>query len=243
MPMMWRRAAAEALATFFLVFIGTGAVLANDASGGAVGTVGIALAFGFVVMAMIYAIGHVSGAHLNPAVTIGFWATRRFPGRMVPVYITAQLLGAVSASLLLSLVRSASDIEGSLGVTLPSIPVLPTLAIEFLLTFALMFVIMAVATDTRVPQGFAGWAIGSVVVFDALMGGGFTGASMNPARSFGPALVEGAWQLHWIYWLAPIAAAVAAAHCYEWLRDADAHDHATKGVYGVEGPLVDEVGG
>ena len=241
--MMLRRATAEGLGTFFLVFIGTGAVLANDVSSGAVGAVGIALAFGFVVMAMIYAIGHVSGAHLNPAVTIGFWAARRFPRRMVPWYIAAQILGAVSASLLLSMIRSASAIEGSLGVTQPSIPVLPSLTIEFLLTFALMFVIMAVATDPRAPQGFAGWAIGSVVVFGSLMGGGFTGASMNPARSFGPALVQGVWGHHWIYWLAPIAAAIAAAHCYEWLRDAEAHDHSTKRVYGVEGPLSEESGG
>lgn len=238
--MTWRRAFAEGIGTFFLVFIGTGAVLANDAYGGAVGALGIAIAFGFVVMAMIYAIGHVSGAHLNPAVTLGFWATRRFPGHTVPWYLLAQTLGAVAASLLLAAIRGASELEGSLGATTPSVPVLPALAIEFLLTFALMFVIMAVATDARAPKGFAGWAIGSVVAFAAIMGGSFTGASMNPARSFGPALVDGVWELHWIYWLAPLAGAVAAAFCYELLRDADAHDHSAKGVFGVEGPLEAE---
>ncbi len=237
--MTLRRAAAEALATFFLVFIGTGAVLTDGYTGGVIGSVGIAIAFGFVVMAMIYATGHISGAHLNPAVTLGFWATRRFPGRVVPWYISAQILGAVAASGLLASIRDASDIDGSLGATIPSIPTGPALAIEFLLSFALMFVIMAVATDRRAPQGFAGWAIGSVVAFDALMGGALTGASMNPARSFGPALVEGLWTQHWIYWLAPIAGAVVAAWSYEWLRDADAHDHAVKGVYGVEGPIED----
>lgn len=236
--MTLRRAAAEALGTFFLVFVGTGAILADEVTDGAVGAVGIALAFGLTVMAMIYATGHVSGAHLNPAVTLGFWATRRFPGRTVPVYVVAQLLGAVAASALLAVLRVASDLQGSLGATVPAVPLGPALVVELVLSFALMFVIMAVATDARAPRGFAGAAIGSVVVFAALMGGPLSGASMNPARSLGPALVEGLWTEQWIYVVGPVTGAVLAALGYEWIRDADAHDLAVKGVYGVEGPLA-----
>lgn len=213
-----RRLAAETLGTFFLVFVGTGTIMANDQLHGAIGPVGIALAFGLVVMGMIYATGHLSGAHLNPAVTIGLWSTGRFPSGLVPTYLIGQIVGATTASAFLALIRTQLAGEPSLGVTTTRVGTALGLGVEFVLTFALMFVIMAMATDERAPGGFAGLAIGVTVAFDALVGGSLTGASMNPARSFGPALITHRWDHHWIYWVAPIAGALAAAHVYGWIR-------------------------
>lgn len=229
-----RRAAAEAIGTFFLVLVGTGTVMADDRLGGAIGPVGIALAFGLVVMGMIHATGPLSGAHLNPAVTIGLWSTGRFPAGRVPAYLSAQLVGAAMASAFLAVVRTelarANDLSGamslpgplSLGVTTSQIGTPLGLLVEFMLTFALMFVIMAMATDARAAGGFAPLAIGVTVAFDALVGGSLTGASMNPARSFGPALIAGRWDHHWIYWVGPVAGALVAAHVHVWLRGASA---------------------
>lgn len=213
-----KRMGAEALGTFFLVLIGPGAAMVNAYSGGQLGTVGIALAFAFVVTAMIYAIGHLSGAHINPAVTLGFWAVRRFPTAEVVPYIIAQCSGAVAASLVL---RGTLGPVGDLGATLPRIPVPAAFAIEWFLSFALMFVIMAVATDDRVAEGFAAIAVGLTVGFCALMGGPITGAGMNPARSFGPAVAGGLWQGHWLYWVAPVTGMIAAGWTYDFLRQAD----------------------
>jgi len=232
-----RRAATEALGTFFLVLVGTGTIMADDHLNGAIGPVGIALAFGLVVMGMIHATGHLSGAHLNPAVTIGLWSTGRFPAGSVIAYLVAQLVGAATASGLLAVIRaqlSAAQLSGpnapslsisqsgplSLGVTITHVGPALGLLVEFVLTFALMFVIMAMATDARAAGGFAPLAIGATVAFDALLGGALTGASMNPARSFGPALITGEWTHHWIYWVAPIAGALAAAQTYDRLRGA-----------------------
>ena len=217
-PVDLRRAGAEALGTFFLVLIGPGTAMVNAYTTGDLGTVGIALAFAFVVTAMIYALGHISGAHINPAVTLGFWSVRRFPAAEVLPYLIAQCGGAVAASLVL---RGALGPVGDLGATLPRIPVPAVFAIEWLLSFALMFVIMAVATDDRVAGGFAAIAVGLTVGFCALMGGPITGASMNPARSFGPAVVGGLWQGHWVYWIAPVTGMIAAAWTYDFLRVAD----------------------
>lgn len=229
-----RRALAEGIGTFFLVLIGAGAAMVDARSGGSVGHVGIALAFAFVVLAMIYAIGHLSGAHINPAVTVGFWAAGRFPAEGVLPYVVAQCGGAVLAALSLLWVVGP---EGGMGATVSSIEPAPAFLLEALLTFALMFVIMAVATDERVADGFAGLAVGLTVGFCALMGGPLTGASMNPARSFGPAVAGGGWGTHWLYWFAPLAGAVAAARLYEYLRVAEAHS-VEKGVpTGVQGPL------
>jgi MIP family channel proteins len=183
-----RRVAAEAIGTFFLVLIGPGSAMVNAWSGGSLGPTGVALAFAFVVIAMIYALGHLSGAHINPAVTLAFWSVRRFPAAEVIPYVAAQCAGAVAASLAL---RAALGPVGHMGATLPGIPVAAAFGVEWLLSFALMFVIMAVATDARVADGFAPLAVGLTVGFCALMGGPLTGASMNPARSFGPALVGG----------------------------------------------------
>lgn len=212
-----RRWAAEGIGTFFLVFAGPGAAMANAGSHGQLGQVGIALAFAFVIVAMICAVGHLSGAHLNPAVTLGFWGAGRFPGREVVPYIAAQCLGAIAASTLL---LATMGRVGDLGATVPTIAVAPAFALEAAMSFALMFVIMAVATDDRVAGSTAALAVGFAVGFCALTGGPATGASMNPARSLGPALVGGLWRVHWLYWLAPMAGMLAAARSYEFLRTA-----------------------
>lgn len=226
---------AEAIGTFFLVLIGPGAVMVDAASGGAIGHAGVALAFAFVVLAMIYAIGHISGAHINPAVTVGFWSAGHFPGRDVPGYVFAQCAGGIGAAAVL---RAIVGSAASGGATVPSLPVPAAFALEWLLSFALMFVITAVATDPRVASGFAGIAVGLTVGFGALMGGPLTGAAMNPARSLGPAVAAGVWQSHWLYWLAPITAAVAAAWTYEWLRMAEMPSVLSQDVVlGVEGPV------
>lgn len=230
-----RRAIAEGIGTFFLVLIGPGAVMVDAYTGGVIGHAGIALAFAFVVLAMIYTIGHLSGAHINPAVTLAFWAAGRFPGREVVPYVLAQSAGAVLASLTLLGILGP---VGKLGATVPAIPVGGAFAVEFLLSFALMFVIMAVATDERVADGFAGVAVGLTVGFDAMMGGPLTGASMNPARSLGPAVASGIWTAHWLYWVAPVAAMIVAARLYDWLRPARAPRVVPPGIaLGVEGPI------
>lgn len=238
-----RRATAEAIGTFFLVMIGPGAVMVNAVTGGGLGVAGIALAFAFVITGMIYALGHLSGAHLNPAVTVGFWSARQFPGRDVVPYVLAQGTGAVAASIVL---RTVVGPVGHLGATLPSLAPVVSVSgaflIEWLLSFALMLVIMAVATDERVAPGFAAIAVGLTVGFCALTGGPLTGASMNPARSLGPALVGGEWRAHWVYWAAPITAMIIAARVYDWLRPAAAHgadigEDAGDQLLGVEGPV------
>ena len=230
-----RRAAAEAIGTFFLVLIGPGSAMVDAYAHGVVGHVGVALAFAFVVIAMVYALGHLSGAHINPAVTLAFWSVRRFAGAEVLPYVAAQCGGAVAASLVL---RAALGSVGSAGATLPALPLPAAFGVEWLLSFALMFVIMAVATDERVADGFAPLAVGLTVGFCALMGGPLTGASMNPARSFGPAAVAGLWRAHWLYWVAPITGMMTAARAYETLRHAEPPP-ATPDIapVGVQGPI------
>jgi MIP family channel proteins len=208
-----RRCAAEAVGTFFLVFIGVGAI-AVDARTGALGHLGVSLAFGLVVATMVYATGHISGAHLNPAVTLGFRAMGRFESRNVPPYIGAQIFGAVAAATLLA---STLGLPDGAGATVPTTALIPAWALELVLTFGLMFVIAAVATDERSVPGFAGLAIGFAVAMGALMGGPMTGASMNPARSFGPALATGQWSAHWLYWTAPICGAVLGGLTYQFI--------------------------
>jgi aquaporin Z len=235
----WRRIAAEAVGAFFLVLIGAGAAMVNAATGGQIGITGIALAFAFVIVAMVYALGHLSGAHLNPAVTLAFWSVRRFPGRDVPGYVIGQCVGAIAASAILRLVLGP---VGHLGATLPAltppISVGAAFLIEWLLSFALMFVIMAVATDERVAPGFAPIAVGLTVGFCALTGGPLTGASMNPARSLGPALIGGEWRAHWVYWVAPVTAMVTAALTYDALRPAGRPQPGEERTsLGLEGPI------
>jgi aquaporin NIP len=215
-PGLARRACAEAIAAFALVFAGCGAIVADQRYDGALGTVGVALVFGLIIMVMVYATGHLSGAHINPAVTIAFTLTRHFPAREAAVYVTAQLAGAAAGAL--SLLAVWTDKPAKLGATVPSVPSGSAFVYELILTAFLMFVIVAVATDTRAVGAAAAIAIGGTVGLDALFGGPVTGASMNPARSFGPALAAGEWHDLWIYLTAPVAGAVLGALAYQLVR-------------------------
>jgi aquaporin NIP len=215
-PDLTRRAAAEGLAAFALVFAGCGAIVADVQYDGALGSVGVSLVFGLIIMVMVYATGHLSGAHINPAVTIAFTLSRHFPPRDAAAYIGAQLAGAAAGALVLLAVWP--DKPGDLGATLPTVGVGSAFVYELILTAFLMFVIMAVATDTRAVGAAAAIAIGGTVGLDALFGGPVTGASMNPARSFGPALAAGEWTDFWIYLLAPIAGAGVGALAYQLVR-------------------------
>lgn len=208
--LLLRMSLADAIGTFALVFAGCGAIVV-DAQTAALGHVGISMVFGLVVGGMIFATGHISGAHLNPAVTLAFAVAGRFPWRQVPAYLTAQLLAAIAASAcILALVGS----EASLGATLPDMAVAPALGLETLFSFFLMFVITGVATDSRASGHLAAVAIGATVALCALVGGPLTGASMNPARSLGPALVSGTLDLQWIYIIGPCTGAIAGALTY-----------------------------
>ena len=215
-PDLIRRAGAEAIAAFALVFAGGGAIVADAERAGELGTVGIALVFGLVIMAMVYATGHLSGAHINPAVTVAFTLTRHFPPRDAAAYVAAQLVGAAAGAVLLLAVWT--DAPADLGATVPSIATGSAFVYELVLTAFLMFVIMAVATDTRAVGPAAAIAIGGTVGLDALFGGPVTGASMNPARSFGPALASGEWSDFWVYVAGPLAGAAVGALAYQLVR-------------------------
>ena len=215
-PSLTRRAAAEGLAAFALVFAGCGAVVADHQYGGVLGTVGVALVFGLIIMVMVYATGHLSGAHINPAVTLAFTFTRHFPAREAAAYVGAQLAGATAGAL--TLLAVWTDKPGHLGATLPSVSAGSAFLYELLLTAFLMFVITAVATDTRAVGAAAAIAIGGTVGLDALFGGPVTGASMNPARSFGPALASGEWHDFWIYVAGPVIGAALGALAYQLVR-------------------------
>jgi aquaporin Z len=201
-----KKLAAELIGTFALVFAGTGAIVVNDTYS-TVTHVGIALTFGLVVLAMIYAVGDVSGAHLNPAVTLGFFAARRFDGRLVLPYIASQCAGAVLASLLL---RTMFAGHPTLGVTLPAGPAVQSFVFEAVLTFLLMFVILSVSTGAKEKGVLAGVAVGSVIALEALFAGPVSGASMNPARSLAPAVVSLHVEYLWLYLTAPILGALVA---------------------------------
>jgi len=215
-PDLLRRSCAEGLAAFALVFAGCGAIITDATRDGALGTTGVAAVFGLIIMVMIYATGHLSGAHINPAVTIAFTLTRHFPIRDAVAYIAAQLSGATAGALLL--LAAWSDKPAALGATVPSVQAGTALVYEIVLTALLMFVIIAVATDTRAVGAAAAIAIGGTVALDALFGGPLTGGSMNPARSFGPALAAGEWTDFWIYVLGPVAGAALGAGAYQLIR-------------------------
>ena len=211
-----RRLAAEAFGTFALVFAGTGAVVVNDVSGGTVSHVGVALTFGLVVLAMVYALGDVSGCHLNPAVTLGFFAARRFEGRWVAPYIASQCAGAVAASLTLRLLFPT---HATLGATLPAGDALQSFVLEVILTLLLMFVILSVSTGSKEKGVLAGVAVGSVVALEALFAGPISGASMNPARSLAPALVSLRLDSLWVYIAAPVLGACASVLVCRCVRE------------------------
>lgn len=211
----WREAVIEGIGTFILVFAGTGAVMVNEITQGNLTHLGISFVFGAVVAAVIYATGHISQAHINPAVTLAFWTSGFFPTRKVLSYIVAQCLGAIAASMLLLLSLGS---VANLGATLPlNGNWFQSLVLETVLTFILMFVILGSGLDRRAHIGFAGIAIGLTVGLEAAFMGPITGASMNPARSLGPALVARAWQHHWVYWIAPILGAQLAVLAYRQL--------------------------
>jgi MIP family channel proteins len=212
-----RELLAEFIGTFVLIFAGTGAVMVDRISNGAVTHLGISIVFGAVVTALIYSLGHISGAHFNPAVTLAFWSGGFFRRSLVLPYILAQVLGAITAS---SLLRISLGMVGNLGATLPrNGDWLQALILETVLTFILMLVIFGSGLDRRAPIGFAGIAIGLTVALEAACMGPITGASMNPARSIAPALVGGNWQHQWIYWIAPIAGAQLAMVTYRHLSN------------------------
>ena len=208
---------AEALGTFALVFAGPGAIAVDAASDGAVGRVGIGLAFGLVVMAMIVALGHISGAHINPAITVAMAASGQLPLLRAGFYIAAQLAGGVLAGL--AIVAIVGD-AGDAGASAPRIGGTDAaLWSELILTFFLALVVFAVATDHRVDGRLAAMAVGGYVGMAAIGWGPVANASMNPARSFGPAVASGVWNAHWVYWVGPIAGAVLAAVVYGVMRD------------------------
>jgi aquaporin Z len=201
----------EGLGTFFLVFAATGAMVVNSLYDGVITHAGVAAVWGLTVMSIIYAVGDVSGAHINPAVTLGFWIARRFPGERVIPYIISQCAGAVAASLALSLLFGR---DTSLGATLPEGPEMQSFALEILLTFFLMFVILSVAAGSKEKGIMAGIAIGAVVGLEAMFAGPVSGASMNPARSLAPALVSFHLAHLWIYLTAPLIGAALAVPAF-----------------------------
>lgn len=209
-----RRYTAELLGTYALVFAGTGAIIVNEQTG-ALGHFGVAATFGLIVLAMIYAFGDVSGAHLNPAVTIGFVVAKRFPAAQALPYIAAQLGGAVLASLTLRFLFPES---ATLGATQPAGSDMQSFVLEVILTFFLMLVILQVAHGSKEVGIMAGIAIGAVVGLEALFGGPICGASMNPARSIAPAVVSGELHSLWIYLAAPITGALLATFTWFWLK-------------------------
>ncbi len=208
----------EGIGTFLLVFCGTGAVVVDAYTGGTVTHVGISVTFGLIVTAVVYALGDISGAHINPAVTVAFWAAGRIPLREVLPYAISQLAGAALASLVLRLLFPEVT---TLGETLPNAGLLRCFILEVILTFILMFVILHVAIGSKEQGIMAGLAIGMTVLLEALFAGPISGASMNPARSFGPALVN--WNLDglWLYFVAPVGGALLSV--FAWRATANPH--------------------
>lgn len=215
-PDLLRRSAAEALGAFALVFAGCGAIVTDAHTHGALGVVGVSLVFGLVILAAIAALGHVSGAHFNPAVTFSFFLTRHLPARHALAYLAGQLAGATLAALLLWAIWPSQPAD--LGATVPSIAAGRAVIVEGVMSGLLMLVILSVATDTRAVGAPAALAIGATITLDALFGGPLTGASMNPARSFAPALVSGEWRDFWVYLAGPLIGAPLGAFAYQYVR-------------------------
>ncbi len=209
---------AEVFGTFALITAGTGAILVNEVSGGVIGHAGIALTFGLIVMAMIYTVGDVSGAHLNPAVTVAFAVAGRSPWSAVPVFISAQLTGAFAASWLLKFLFPAS---ATLGATLPAGSEMQSFILEIVLTFFLMTTVLSVSTGAKEKGITAGIAVGGVIALEAMFAGPICGASMNPARSLAPAVVSGHLEHLWLYMAGPVIGAVLAVPMCAAMRDGD----------------------
>ncbi|XP_075667489.1 aquaporin NIP1-2-like [Castanea sativa] len=210
---------AEAVGTYFLIFAGCAAVVVNLDKDKVVTLPGIAIVWGLAVMVLVYSVGHISGAHFNPAVTIAFATCKRFPLKQVPAYIAAQVLGSILASGTLRLLFEGQ--QNQFAGTLPAGSNMQSFVIEFIITFYLMFVISGVATDTRAIGELAGLAVGSTVLLNVMFSGPITGASMNPARSLGPAIVHSEYRGIWIYMVAPILGAISGAWVYNVIRYTD----------------------
>lgn len=211
-----RPALAELVGTFLFFFIGAGSIITDSYTRGGVGLVGIALAHGLALAVMVSVFGSISGGHFNPAVTIGLWVAKKVETSKLPFYIGAQLIGAVLAGLLLRAIFSPA-VWTSVNLGTPSLAPgmtpLGGLVLELVLTMALMLAVLGTAVDSSAPK-IGGFGIGLTVAADILIGGPLTGAAMNPARTFGPALASGFWQDHWIYWIGPIAGAALASWLY-----------------------------
>jgi aquaporin NIP len=213
----------EFIGTFSMIFCGTGAMTVNEVTGGEVTHVGIAITWGLIVMAMIYAFGETSGAHFNPAVTVAFAFAKKFAWKEVPKYITAQILGAFAASLVLWFLFPASE---TLGATIPTVDVWRAFVLELLLTFFLMVVIINVSTGSKEMGIIAGIAVGGVVLLEAMFAGPITNASMNPARSIAPNIVSGNIEGLWLYILAPIIGAILAVVSCRLIKEDNCCDEA-----------------
>ena len=214
--MLARKLLAEAFGTYCLIFAGTGAVVIDAVSGGAVTHVGVALTFGLIVLAMIYTLGDISGCHLNPAVTLGFVAAGRFSGRLVLPYVASQILGGLLASLSLRLMFPASP---TLGATTPAGSELQSFGLEFVLTLMLMVVILAVSSGSREKGLLAGVAVGGMIALEAMFAGPISGASMNPARSLAPAVVSMRLDSLWVYLVAPVLGSLAGVLVWRGIHD------------------------
>ncbi|MBT8234219.1 MAG: aquaporin [Saprospiraceae bacterium] len=210
-----KRYIAELIGTFALVFCGTGAIIINDITNGSVTHVGIAITFGLIVTAMIYTFGNLSGAHINPAISIAFSFTKAFKKRLLLGYIIAQLVGAILASLILSFLFTDHE---SLGATMPFGSWQQTFILEIILTYFLMLAIVFVSQNADLNK-FTGLVVGGTVMLEAMFAGPITGASMNPARSIGPAVVSGNLTLLWVYIAAPIVGAILASITYNLLNN------------------------
>lgn len=215
MAVTGNRYLAEGMGTFALVFAGCGAIVVNDTFEGTLGHLGVCLVFGLIVMAMIYAIGNISGAHINPAVTLGFVFAGRIERQAIVGYVGSQFVGALAAALVL---RALFPEHGSLGATLPAVNVGRAFAMEVLLSFLLMFVILNVSTGHMEKGIMAGVAVGGTIAMEALVGGPMTGASMNPARSLGPAVVSGHLESLWLYLVAPVVGTFLAHPTCRWVQ-------------------------
>lgn len=210
-----RKYIAEIIGTFALIFCGTGAMVINTETAGVISHVGVAATWGLIVAAMIYSVGDISGAHLNPAVTIAFWVAKVFPAKEILPYILSQGIGAFIASLTLHYLFPANE---TLGASLPAGTAMQSFILEFILTFLLMFTIIHVAKGSKEQGMFAGIAIGSVVLLEAMFAGPICGASMNPIRSIAPAVISGHTEHLWVYLIAPITGAITAVLCWMALK-------------------------
>jgi len=207
---------AEFIGTFALVFFGTGSIIVDQVTNGGVSHVGIAITFGLIVMTMIYGLGEISGAHINPAVSISFAIAGRLPVKLLAPYVTSQVAGAFLASIVLRLLFPTNQFLGS---TIPTGPPEQSFMLEFILTLFLMLVIISVASGSKEQGMFAGIAIGSVVLLEAMFAGPISGASMNPARSLAPAVISGHTEFLWVYLLAPVLGAAFAIAIWKFLRN------------------------